>query len=68
MVPYLDEDEVPIINSFVRIFYGALHRSFWAMAIGWVIFACTTGYGGNESIAFLFQTAPIIKTVKTLFE
>ena len=46
MVPYLNEDEVPVINPLIRVSYGALHRSAWATAIGWIIFACTHGYGG----------------------
>ena len=46
LVFYMDEDEVPVINPFVRISYGALHRSAWALVIGWLIFACTHGYGG----------------------
>lgn len=47
LIPYLDETKVPIIPSFVRISYGALHRTAWAMAIAWIILACTHGYGGN---------------------
>ncbi|XP_057379361.1 nose resistant to fluoxetine protein 6-like isoform X1 [Daphnia carinata] len=44
--PYLDEKTVPIINPFVRVLYGALHHSAWAITVGWIIFACTHGYGG----------------------
>ena len=44
--PYLDEAETPVISTFFRVSYGALHRSAWALAVGWLIFACSHGYGG----------------------
>ncbi|XP_057375604.2 nose resistant to fluoxetine protein 6-like [Daphnia carinata] len=46
MMPYLDEAQIPVINPFVRISYGAFHRSSWAMVVAWLIFSCTHGYGG----------------------
>lgn len=46
MLPYLDENTVPVIDPVVRVSYGVLYHSAWALVIGWVIFACTHGYGG----------------------
>ncbi|KAK4008049.1 hypothetical protein OUZ56_013206 [Daphnia magna] len=46
MMPYLDVAKTPVINSFVRVSYGAFHRSSWAMVVAWLIFSCTHGYGG----------------------
>ena len=46
MVPYLNETELPVINSFVRVSYGSLHRLAWSLTVAWLIFACVNGYGG----------------------
>ena len=46
LIPYLNEDKVPEMNSFVRVSYGSLNRLVWSVVVGWVIFACVHGYGG----------------------
>ena len=46
LTPYLDETEVPDIKPIVKLTYGPLHRTAWGMVIGWIIVACSRGYGG----------------------
>ena len=35
-------------NNLEAAFYGSLHRLGWAIGISWIIFACSTGHGGNN--------------------
>lgn len=43
-------DEMWTKWSFLRICYGAFHRSAFALATGWLIFACTRQCGGNHCL------------------
>ncbi len=50
LVPFLDEDLVPEMNSILRITYGTLHRFACAVTVSWIIFACVNGYGDLKQI------------------
>lgn len=52
MTPYVDRSQVPEISSAVSMTYGPLHRFAWGIAIGWIIFACSRGYGGTDAIHY----------------
>ena len=50
MAPFFDQDSfyvaMPDFGPLTRICYGAFHRSAFALAVAWIIFACTRQYGG----------------------
>lgn len=56
---YTIEDSV---NSYspAAVIYQALHRTLWAAAIGWIIFACQEGYGGTSQLVNRFGCKSIL--------
>ena len=45
---HMDENTAP--SKFINAFYGGFHRTAWGIALGWLIFACCKGYGGNFDV------------------
>jgi len=44
--PYTEDGSYQMSEA-ESAFYNAAHRTGWAIALSWVIFACATGYGGR---------------------
>ncbi|KAF2900220.1 hypothetical protein ILUMI_05972 [Ignelater luminosus] len=50
-------------DKVANAFHMALTRPAWAIALSWVIFACTTGYGGPIN---WFLTLPVFQVISKL--
>lgn len=42
------------MKEIIKLTYGPLHRISWSIVVGWIIFACSSGYSGII-ILFLFE-------------
>jgi len=49
MLPFQQPDYA--YNALESSIFNCLHRPIWALAIGWVIYACVSGYGGEDKIS-----------------
>lgn len=38
------------LGTWRHAFFGAMHKSVWAAAVSWIIFACHHGYGGSVNM------------------
>ena len=61
--PYYEDDKpLENINNMdeeLNALFLATQRTVWAASLGWIVFACVNGYGGNNFIVLkssLFQT------------
>ena len=64
MIPYVDEQSVPVMDKWFAVSYGSLHRVAWAGSIGWIIIACVNGYGGISLIHLITSFYLIINELQ----
>ena len=65
---FLAEDfsSVEPLSLAASAIYGGFHRFAWAVAIGWVVFACCRGYGGYLLCNYISIYAMITKNKHTI--
>lgn len=52
----------------IDVTYTSLHRVFWSIALSWIIFACSFGYGGKLMVGPRFpllKCQEVFKNVQT---
>ena len=55
LIPFLNENLEFEMNPLMCVIFGTFSRIGWAIAVGWIIFACLSGYGGYYFSAVLYR-------------
>ena len=67
--PYVEayKELLDYLSDGSNVMYGAFHRLIWAIAVGWVVYACQNGFGGKfyhsmsrKKVSFILSTVSVV--------